>query len=386
MPFTTKMQSLVGTHSNVFPSGIDWARNRVYEPGGAWLSRYGLISGLEEEFVSTGAISMPSGSPVNVDSDGNVIGDGGASAAFNGGTQLLDPTLTRIATAAYSGGHYGGGDYASVLVGTQQYHIGCGTGAPVGGTHAIMICQDVTQIYAESWPAGANGGALCSGASGSNVVYLFTGPTLGQGGTQAVTITEYTCSPSVSKRIVVTFTPTDIDAAWTGIYFGDACLDQTDNNLMLFLGGQNGAAVLNYLIKIDPSDGSILWQVTVNSSSRRTGGLMSRSRITHGQFGYVSTDSPKTITIVNTSDGSTVSTQTTGLNGVALPEATGAYNDTLGCIASWYDYLYVDADSPVRLNGTPSSFNGAGVLYVASPPIPAVNTTGSYTRIWGNYH
>lgn len=369
MSFSTAIQSLTGAHSEVGGVGVDWLLARVYEPGGAWLARYGLLSGLEEAFVSTGAIGMPSGSPAWTTSAGNVLVNGGASAAFNGGMQVLDPALARISAGAFSGGSYGGGDYASVLVGSQQYYITTGTGAPVGGTHSLVICRDTTQIYRDDWPAGANGGALCSGVDGSNVVFSFTGPTLSQGGTQQITVQEYTCGLVISKRTLVNFTPTAIDAAWTQIYFGGGCVDQTDGNILLFLGGQSGATALNYLLKISAVNGSVVWKSTVNSTSRRSGVMMSRSSVKHGKFGYVSSDSPKTITVVDTSNGSSV-TQTTGLDGLGLMIADGAFNDSLGCVVGWYDYSNNGADSPARLNATAGIFNGMGVLYITSPFIP----------------
>ncbi len=371
MPFTTKIQSLVGAHSGIYGPSIDWANNRVFEPGGSWLSRYGLLTGLEEAFADQAALGWAATYTGALTADGNIIGPG-PGAPFNGGIQIIDQTtLTRISGAAFSGGHFCN-SYAGVLVGSQQYCIGTGPGGAVGGTKATVICQDVTQIYADSWPAYSLSGAdfnasLCAGKDGANTVYLFISPNPGSVTPQKVGIYEYLCGASPSKRTLVEFIPTDIDAGWTEIHFGGACIDQADGNLLIFLAGQFGAATINYLLKISVTDGSTIWQSAAVGTTARNIGAMSNSSIVHNQFGYVSTDATPTIVIVNTVNGSTISTQTTGLHGLNLVLDNGAYNDTLGCVVSWFDYNYLDTDSPIQLNSTPSSFNGYGVLYVAAP-------------------
>ncbi len=371
MPFTTKIQSLVGAHSGIYGPAIDWTNNLFFEPGGSYLTRYGLITGLEEAFADQAALGMPATYSLALTSDGSIIG-AGPGAAFNGGIQTIDPaTLTSTSAHAFTGGHYAS-HFAGVLVGSQQYCIGNGPGGAIGGTKAIIICQDTTQIYADSWPAYSTSGSdftgnLCAGKQGANTVYMFISPNPGGVTPQKVGIYEYTCSGSPSKRTLVEFIPADIDAAWTEIYFGGACIDQTDGNLLMFLSGQSGATTINYLLKVSVTDGSIVWQSAAVGTTARNLGAMQESSITHSRFGYVATDATPTIVIVNTTDGSTVSTQTTGLNGLNLVLDNGAYNDTAGCIVSWFGYNYTDADSPIQLNSTPSSFNGYGVLYIAAP-------------------
>ncbi len=373
MTFATKVQSLVGAHSGIYDPAIDWTISKIYETSGSYISRYGVLTGLEEAFADQVALGISATTPLGLTTSSNIVTTG-PGAAFNGGIQTIDAsTLTRISNGAFSGVNYGLGSYASVLVGSQEYNITCGNGAPLGGTHSIIICQDTAQIYYDGWPAGNNGGTLCAGPPGLNTVYLATAPTASGNIPQTVTIQAYLCGASPSKSTVIVVSPTDIDAGWTEIYFGGFCLDKTDNNLLVFFSGQTGATTLSYLTKIDVG-GSISWTHAVtNNGSNPAGshGVMANSSITHSQYGYVCTAGTPTITIVDTTDGSTISTQTTGLNGLTMPGPTGCYNDTLGCIVSYMSNMYVDADSATLLNTTPSSFSGYGVLYITegySPP------------------
>ncbi len=374
MPFGTTIQSLTGAHSGTYGPAVDWLNNKVYETSGAYISRYGLVSGLEEANADQAALGIPATYPLALGQDGNLITEG-PGAPFNGGIQTIDPsTLASISGGAFSGVSYGGGDFAGVQVGGDQWCVAVGPGGGIGGTHKILICEGVTQVYSEGWPAGTNVATLCPGPSGSAKVYMCVGA-FSSGDTQQITLNSYECNlgPVINKDTIVVLDPTDIDAAWTEIYPCGFCLDQTDDNLIMFVAGQSGATTLNYLIKIDVSDGSILWQHTVlGAGSSRAGGFRttSRSSITQGQFGYVCTASSAKIVIVDTSDGSTISTQTTGINGFSCSTGNGFYNDTLGAFVGIFSYNYIDADSPARLNSTPSTFNGYGVLYIAPGVAP----------------
>ncbi len=367
MTFATKIQSLVGAHSGTYDPAIDWTISKIYETSGTYITRYGVLTGLEEAFADQTALGMAASDPLGLTSGANLV-TSGPGAAFNGGIQTIDASsLTRISNGAFSGVHYGGGSYASVLVGSQEYNMASGTGAPVGGTHSVMICQDTTQIYADNWPVGAATGMLCAGPSGSDTIYLATGRTASAGLPPAV-LTSYLCGASPTKATIGTYLGSDIDAGWTEIYFGGICLDQTDNNILAFFSGQTGAVPLSYLVKLDAVTGTILWQHTItNNGTTRAGsfGVMSQSSITHSQYGYVCTSGTPTITIVDTTDGSTLSTQTTGLHGFLSPAPAGCYNDTLGCVVSIMSNTYIDADSATLLNSTPSNFSGYGALYIA---------------------
>ncbi len=380
MTFGTQIQSLTGAHSGIYGPAINWADNAVFENSGSYLTRYGLLSGLEEASNTLASLGSSATYPNGMGPDGTLILNG-PGAAYVNGIQTIDPTtLTRIAAGAYSPAvTYGGGDITGVLVGSQLYSIDCGTGGPVAGTHKIIISQDATVVYTDAWPTGSNGGTLCAGPSGSNTVYLATAPTSSADSPQQVDIQAYICGISISKSTIVTLDPTDIDAGWTEIYFGGFCLDQTDNNLLAFFSGQSGASPLSKLVKIDATTGDVLWTHTItNNGSNPAGGsgVMKNSSITNGQYGYVCTAGTPTITIVDTSDGSTISTQTTGLHGLTMVSASGCYNDTLGCIVGVFGYTYADADSPARLNSTPSSFSGYGALYIAPGVSPGPGPGG----------
>ncbi len=377
MTFGTKIQSLTGANSGIYGPSVAWANSVVFETNGTDISRYGLISGLEELAVSQ--VDWPATYGSALAANGDIIGPG-PGVPFNGGIQTLDPaTLTRIATAPFFGVHYCS-TFAGVLVGSQQYCVGTGPGGAIGGTKATVICQGVTQVYADGWPVYAQPGSdysasLCSGKPGNNTVYLSISPNNPAAGTQKVSLIEYICGLVINKRTLVEYIPTDIDAAWTEIYFGGACIDQTDGNLLVFLAGQSGATTRNYLLKVSVTDGSTVWQVAGVGTTARTAGMMRDSNIAHQRFGYVCTDTPKTITIINTVDGSTVTTQTAGLDGVALVVPSEAYSDTLGCTVSWYNFSDMGADSPARLNSTGASFDGLGVLYIAEAFVPPVTVT-----------
>ncbi len=378
MTFATKIQSLTGAHSGIYGPSVNWGTNQVTETNGSNISQYGFLTGLEIIYADQVALSWSATYGSALGADGTIIGPG-PGAAFNGGIQTLDPAaLTRTANAAFSGGHYCS-SFAGVLVGSQQYCIGTGPGGAIGGTKATVICQDVTQIYADSWPAFSTAGSdfgasLCAGKQGNNTVYLTLSPTGGGVIPQKVGFVEYLCGAVPSMRTLVEYIPTDIDAAWTQISFGGCCIDQTDGNLLVFLAGQSGATTRNYLLKVSVTDGSTIWQAAAAGTNARVSYAMQNSSILHSRFGYVAPEVPL-ITLVNTTNGSTVSTQSTGIHGVALVTKSEAYNDTLGCTFGWYDFTYIDADSPTRLNTTAASFNGLGALYIADAFTPPPSST-----------
>ncbi len=364
MTFATKIQSLTGANSGVYGPSVSWAENYVIETNGSKVTRYGLLTGLEELAENqTWTATFGTG----LTSDGSIMAPN---------IQILDKdTLLTVSTGVLSDF---GSMFAGVMVGSQQYCVANGPGGAIGGTHTIMICEDVTQVFSEQWPAYAASGSshsayLCAGKQGNSTVYLCVTPNV-SGSLQKVTIVEYICAPIPTKRTLVEYVPTDVDAGWTEVYFGGACIDQTDGNLLMFLAGQSGATTRNYLLKVSVTDGSTVWQVAAAGTSARVPYVMQCSSILHQRFGYVSTDGPATITIVDTTDGSTVSTQTTGLDGVALVQVSEAYNDTLGCTFGWYFFTDMGADSPEQLNSTPSSFDGLGVLYVAERFAPATTS------------
>ncbi len=100
---------------------------------------------------------------------------------------------------------------------------------------------------------------------------------------------------------------------------------------------------------------------------------------------YLLTGTPNTVTTINTSDGSS-SNYTSGLNGLIFfgPQCS---NDSLGGVICSISNT-TTAGGPSLLGGTPDSFTGWSILYVAAPITPALatDTHATYARIWGNYH
>ncbi len=370
MTFATKIQSLVGAHSGIYGPAINWGANQIFENSGSYLTRYGVLSGLEEAFNDSTTLQFSATYPNGIAPDGTLILNG-PGAPFNGGIQTVDPTtLARISSGAYSGVTYGGGDITGVLVGSQVYSVDCGPGGGVGGTHKTIISQGTTQVYTDNWYGGAAGAMLCAGPYGADLVYAATFSTQSTDSPQQVQLKSYHLGAVITPTTIATYVPTDLDAGWTQIYFGGFCLDQTDGNLLAFFSGQSGATPLSRFVKINSTTGAIVWNNAVaNNGAFPAGGFgpMKNSSITHSRYGYVCTAGTPTIYIINTADGSTVSTQTTGLNGLTLVAAEGCYNDTRGCIVSNMSNTYVDADSATLLNSTPASFSGYGVLYIAEP-------------------
>ncbi len=369
MTFATKLQSLIGAHSGTFGPAVDWDTAKIYEVG-SYVARYGILSGLEEAFVTIGSLGIPATYPLALGQDGNLV-SAGPGAPFNGGIQTIDPaTLTSISAAPFSGVSYGGGDFAGILVGGDPWCVAVGPGGGIGGTHKILICEGVNQVYSDGFPAGTNVATLCPAMPGTNKVYMCVGA-FGSGDTQQITLNSYECNlgPIINKDTIAVIDPTDIDAGWSELYPHGFCLDETDENLILFVGGQSGATPLNYMIKVDVSTGSILWKhVILGAGATYAGGgvVTSRSSIKHSRFGYVCTAGTQIIVIVDTTDGSTVSTQTSGLDGFSSPSGYGCYNDTIGGFLGVFSFSFVGADSPEKLNSTPDVWtDGFGILYIA---------------------
>jgi hypothetical protein len=388
MTFATEIQSLVGAHTSTLASNdqcaVDWARDRVFIAGqilsglGPYISRVGLLTGLEEAWSLSSTYTSGAVPPIGIDANGDFyLGKGGL---YGGGIAKGNGnTLALVGSGTYSTGYFGNSSFANVTVGSSQFILDTNNNGSIVGE--LIVTLNMSEQLAALWPIGAGSGLVCAGKSGSHKGYLVNTPSAGA----SLTISVINCSV-IGMTTLGTIDPTDIDAGWTTIGCKGVCCDLTDGNLLLMVYGQSGASQRNYLIKVDTTDASVTWTSAVPDSGgteNRAGGgkMMAQSRIQHQKFCILTASHfgspPVTLTEIDTSDGSSTSF-TTGLAGLA-GIGFQAFDDTIGGIVCNVTYTE-GADSPTSIGSTPSSFSGWAVLYVTeefAPPSPPEPVPGS---------
>lgn len=369
MTFATKIQSLNGAHtaggSGNGQCAVDWARKRVFIGGGSYICRLGINSGLEQIYLAAANYTDAFMPPLGIDTDGNIHLSLSTSLYAGGTRKLSGDTLRTITTsAAYL--QFGGANMACVKAGSQQFVIDTCTGSTIiGSLNNTPISKAGIYVTNLNWPNSNAQSVNCPGQDGSSVGFVLTSPA-NDITTKSATLHKVSCGIGATITVVKTYVPADFDATWTGIHGWGICVDQTDGHLLFVVGGQFGGSIR--LAKLHKDSGAILWNVSI--SGVLPDYQFSQSRIRNQRLGIL-TASPNKVTIINTADGSTVDSYTTGLAGITV-RGPQCWDDTISAFICNLAFT-ATTGSPTRLRATPSSYDGWFVLYAAaaiSPPIP----------------
>ncbi len=400
MTFATSLQSLVSTYATITttPCSVNWQRGLAYRWGGPHsgdfrFSILSISSGLElaNKLDSSYSPHIPASSvPIGLDGSGNVYLYW--SSLNGGGLIQIDPlTLAQIgyggtASPPPDGWALAGGKVSGFDSGGANFIIATGIGGTTQAGHVIFNGLTFAGRY-ENWPRSVvttSNGFCCGGKIGDNCGFVVAGP----GSDSAVPqVTVYridgtpggswtaadwpTLNPLVTSTIIASIAPTDIDASWTTIAPNGCCVDQTDGNLIIPVVGDTGATTYLYIIKVDKTTGAVIWAAHMASRSALGGRTLAFSSITNQRIGFVNPTHFATVAsvqILDTSDGSTVDTYTTGLGGMQF-FGEQCYNDSRGALCCNCT-IVPHGDAPTLLNSTPSTFNGWGILYIAPAPPP----------------
>lgn len=380
MPVIPSIQSLVGTHSSGGLGVADWGRNRFFEVGSSFVSRYGLITGLEEAFVANANIG---GTSQNIapDQPGLLASGGifvGASQGLNAGASVvLTPDFSGVTYIGWPGPNFPGGAHIGLTWSSVQYDFNTGNGNDVISVLNRVFETSATAFLAEQDNISV-GCRACAGPAGAGTVYVMSPNSSGAGATVAtLSVVQFNGLGFASNTIIGTVARTAVDPAWTSNFACTGlCLDQTDNKLIATFTG-NGGGAPGRICKINQTTAAVEWTSALPTTSGGgpviPGDAFSWSDIKHQRVGFYS-GSPATVTIYNTSNGSVDSTYTSGIAGITLGVNAQAYSDTLGAVVLTCGFSQTTG-SPTLLNSTPTSWgtNSWAVLYVAAgitPPPP----------------
>lgn len=389
MAFSPSIQSLVGAHSGGVSIGIDWNALRAFELNNTYLSRYGLITGLEEAYAPLadmgGVGENGVAAFIGVAANGNIF-ISATGSLYNGASMLVDgDTLSMINLIGYPSPNFGQGGMETVTYGSTQFCVDRGLGDGI-----ITVLNRINYIDTTTWQTFQDypgiGGIGCAGIAGTGTYYLCGNPTDPFGtGTINFAVSQFNGSGFVSQTTIGTFSRSDFDAGWTE-QFGctGMCLDQTDGKVLAIFKGVGGSNSHSVLSKINPDTAAIEWVTHIpngdGGSNVSAGNTFAYSSIQHQRCGFY-TGSPATVTIYNTADGSIADQYNNDLGGLSNIDGQ-CYNDSLGCIVLGCNFSN-GLGSPTLLNSTPTSWgDGYAVLYVASA-FGGTNGNGR-VRVWGN--
>jgi hypothetical protein len=373
MAFSPSIQSLVGDHSGGTSIGIDWNANRAFELNNTYLSRYGILTGLEEAYeplADMGGVGENGVAAfIGVAANGNIFISASGSL-YNGAAMYVNGgTLSMINLIGYPSPNFGQGGMETVTFGSTQFLVDRGLGDSI-----ISVLNRVNYDTTSTWQTFQDypgiGGMGCAGTAGTGTYYL-CGNSL-TGGVESVTfaLVTFNALGFVSQTNIGTFIRTDIEPQWTE-QFGiiGICLDQTDGKPIIIFKGVGGSVTHGIMAKVNPSDASVEWKVHLPNSDGGSppsaGNTFAYSSITHQRVGFY-TGSPAQVTIYDTSNGSVVDQYSNDLGGLSNIDGQ-CYNDSLGCIVLGCNFSG-GPGCPTLLNSTPISWgDGYAVLYVAAP-------------------
>ncbi len=350
---------------------VNWGTNKVFIADSAYVTRTGILTGVEEDYESVVTYGGPHLPPIGGDTSGNVYVTRPVSI-YSGGINRIDgSTLAVIDYAIYPPSYFGGGGFASIqLTNGNQAVLDVGVGGSFVALCQAILTVDIAITGLFNWGSYGPNALVCAGKLNTNKIYLIAHATT------SFSLFEISCYPTFSNIVVGTLFPADIEPTWTTFGIQGFCVDQTDGNLIV-VGNNNalGPARKNRVFKIDSNDASILWNIEITSGSTilNVDKQFAYSLIRRNRIALLINNNPlpvasPRIDIYDTTNGSVIDTYTTGLTGIS-PTGFQCYNDAVEGVICNIDY--VDAvGSPTRLNSTPSSFRGWAMLYVASPPAP----------------
>jgi len=374
MPFIPSIQSLVGDHSGGVAIGLDWTRRRAFEVSNTNLSRYGLLTGLEEAYAplaDMGGIGENGiAAPIGIAANGNIFLSASGSL-YNGAAMYVDGSaLTMINLIGYPPPNEGLGGMVGFTFGSTQYAMDMGLGNSI-----ITVLNRIQFNSTTAWLGDNNfthvGGVGCAGMPGDGMAYLLSAPDGGPSQTGPATLSAVTFDGSgyVSNVAIGDITMASVEPTWTDQFHPiGVCLDQTDGKLLAVFAGNGGVTTHTVLAKINPATAALEWTVHLPNSDgggRISAGVtFAYSDIKNQRCGFY-TGSPPQVTIIDTSDGSVDTQYSSNLNGLSNIDGQ-CYNDSLGAIVLGCDFSNTTG-SPTLLNSTPTSWgDGYAVLYVAA--------------------
>lgn len=169
-------------------------------------------------------------------------------------------------------------------------------------------------------------------------------------------------------------TPADIDATWTHVESANGLIfDQTDGNLIF--GVHTGDAVTNtdYIVKVDPSSGAVVWATAVKF--KPAGNTMNVTRIQYGQLCWIDS-SGGNVVFCNTANGD-ITTASLNSNEFTA-DGVQFYDDVLGLCCFQGAYTAEGSSWPQPLSGSTNFSSDWGAIASPSTQKGPDTTGGSY--------
>lgn len=404
MTFATAVQTYAGAdvvqRDDNFQCALDWANQLIWI---AWtsgaVSKSSIISGAELASALMSSYNdapnhiLTVAPPLGIDESGNIyITSGQGLSTINGSTLAIEDTWGAWSVGFFPPGLPDSTTSANALQGPllpirtpggNQFVLGCGIGGLFGDLNQSYLAQlpDFAGLTFD-WGDNGRGPKTCNGPANAGYGWLATSRTT----TNILLITKITCldggawvpadwptlNPEMSATTLAGFAPTDIDAGWTTIECSGICLDKSDNNLLVVMRGQGFAPNQNYLVKVDATTGTIIWQSVIDDFGFNPGQQLGMSDISNHRICFILYGTTNTVLTISTFDGSST-TYNTGLAGIgAASSPSQCFSDALGAIFLNGQFNVV-ADGPTPLNGSAGGFTGWMALYVGDASVPAVS-------------
>jgi uncharacterized protein (TIGR02217 family) len=160
-------------------------------------------------------------------------------------------------------------------------NVAIADGATLGTSIGTFLSPVDTNPSTKGWGVGGNPVTANLGDTGGyiavapikneNAMYLMTIANWGSGGTTPIKIYRVAVGvgTAVASTLIGTINPADVDSEWTQfIGAGGIMYDETDGNIMFFVGKTGGASPagssFQYLLKYDVKTASIVWKQPTN--------------------------------------------------------------------------------------------------------------------------
>jgi hypothetical protein len=368
VPFGTKIQTYNGPHAvhgGAENCGVDWKTNRLWMADNVNISRYNILSGVEQASVLAATVPNGGGSVIGWDGVGHVYYLTAPALNHGGIATLDDMTLAYIDQVNYAPPFFG--DVNIVKSGNTKTMAATNVGNTIiGSLNNTSYSNDPTYLGSIGWPNSNARSCICSGADTTSYSFLCTSP---GNGLNPQIVTLQRIDSLGNPTVIRTYIPHDIDGAWTESYWPTMCVDQKDNNPIFCVFGV-GSAVNNYMIKVDNGNGAIIWKtpLTTTGPEQIGGNQFSQTRIRDNVLAFLQRTPFVQIVVMNTATGAITSTQSTGLAGISNNINAQSYDDTSGAIIGQFTWDGTGPPTgPASLNGSSGPFTGWAALYVTPP-------------------
>jgi hypothetical protein len=398
MTFQTKIQAYLSSH--VLESGhnvqcaVDWTGGVLYtigQPSGTtYIAKFDLNSGVELAWQGQTAYSpkIPFHEwPIGFDANGVYFTGNDFTTFIKANASDLSQN---VQSAISFNTAFPQGTFSPITdTGGGKWMLCTGIGQLTSSLE-VFICINTSTLA--TWTPGilSYGNRIacgCAGQYGTGIGYIASTPEQSDPSGSLKFIQVNVNSGTQGATTLSTIAASTIDAGWTVIGQTGMCLDQTDNNLLVFVQGQVGATNQYYIIKLNATTGALIWKLACPGPG---GGPQTQQSVIKSQK-YVllyGVSGGANGIVIDTSTGTITTTITTGLVGLIPSGALSqSFNDQSGAIFGEYGYTNMgQPQSPLPLNSTPNSSDGWAAVYVIQPanPSPSTGTHASYVRIWGN--